>query len=256
MEYVKHYGYKIPKHLAAKTGTLSDFTKVSEMHIETMLRLTGIPIHGNIVEIGCGVGRDAMALTTKLAADGTYLGIDIIGESIEWAKENITKQHKNFEFFHINIKDDQHNPTGNQRTNEAFIPKPDLSIDYIFLHSVFTHMHSDGVNTYMKEFSRVLKSGSYVYMSMFLVDDSILKHLLKIGGGGLRKMTFQHEIENGLYHNDPKVLPGSTAYSLTAIERFCKDTELSIMSLHRGSWSRFFKKPDVHGQDVVILYKK
>ena len=41
----------------------------------------------NVLEVGCGIGRDAIPLTQILSPNANYTGIDIIGRSIEWCQK-------------------------------------------------------------------------------------------------------------------------------------------------------------------------
>jgi predicted O-methyltransferase YrrM len=87
---VRHMGFDIPYRLAWRTGTLQNFTEVSQKHMDVLRTYGAISEATDIVEIGCGVGRDAIALLPKLPKDGSYLGIDIMGDSIAWAQEHHT----------------------------------------------------------------------------------------------------------------------------------------------------------------------
>jgi predicted TPR repeat methyltransferase len=53
--------------------------------IDLAFELAGNPEHANVVEIGCGDGRDAKEITRRA---GTYLGIDISEGLIKLAREH------------------------------------------------------------------------------------------------------------------------------------------------------------------------
>ena len=75
---VEHHGYQIPRNLAWRTGRLDRFRKVSDEHIANLRTYASLDSANTVVEIGCGVGRDAIPLTHILPSDGRYTGIDII----------------------------------------------------------------------------------------------------------------------------------------------------------------------------------
>jgi SAM-dependent methyltransferase len=251
---IEHHGFKIPRHLAWRTGRLEHFGEVSDEHIEHLKKYAQLADTRNVVEIGCGVGRDAIPLTKILSHEGSYLGIDIMKQSIAWASENITPRAGNFRFVHFDVADAQHNPGGSKAMREHRIPCADESQDLVFLYSVFTHMFPDDASYYLKEFTRILRPSGRVLASMFTMDRSLQPHLLAIGGGGLRNLTFSHELEDGFFHNDPAVVPGATAYSLERFGRMLREAGLFPERFVRGSWRKdgVF---EVNDQDILVLRK-
>ena len=251
---VDHHGFQIPRNLAWRTGRLDKFREVSDEHIAHLETYASLRSARNVVEIGCGVGRDAIPLTGLLPHDGTYLGIDVIRPSIQWACENITAKAQNFRFVHFDVSDAQHNPGGGSAMTTYSIPAEDESTDLIFLNSVFTHMFPTDDAHYISEFARLLRPGGRVLASMFTMEADLIPYLRRIGGGGLRNLTFAHEVEPGFFHNDPDVVPGATAYALSRIRTMATDVGLTPARFVRGSW----RKDDgfaVEGQDLVILQK-
>ena len=251
---VEHHGYQIPRNLAWRTGRLDRFREVSDEHIAHLRRFAGLDEARNVVEIGCGVGRDAIPLTRILPADGSYLGIDIIRPSIQWAKANICPNAPHFQFNCFDVSDAQHNPGGARDMTSYRIPARDRSVDLVFLYSVFTHMFPADVAHYLAEFGRILRPGGRVLASMFTMDAQLIPYLASIGGGGLRNLTFAHEVEPGFFHNDPEVVPGATAYSLARLREMAEQAGLAPARFIRGSWRRD-GEGEVEGQDLVILQK-
>ena len=252
MNLVEHHGYQIPRKLAVKTGTLPDFTAVSDHHIQLLEKYGDLHSSMNVLEIGCGVGRDAITLSRVLSSEGSYIGIDIIRESINWAAENIALP--NFKFVHFDVSDQQHNPRGTGSMRDYQVPSENSSADLVFLFSVFTHMFPGDVSKYLREFSRVMKPHAKAVASMFVVNREVQKHLISIGGGGLRKLTFAHEVEPGFFHNDPDVVPGATGYSRERIEIMAKDAGLILHRVAKGSWSREGHF-EIQGQDLIVFQK-
>ena len=251
---VEHHGYRIPRHLAWRTGRLDRFREVSDEHLDALTRFAGLGAARDVIEIGCGVGRDAIPLTGILPEDGSYLGIDIIRPSIDWAVANITPRAPRFRFVHFDVADRQHNPGGGEAMTAYRIPAEDAGTDLVFLFSVFTHMFPQDVAHYLGEFARVLRPGGRVLASMFTMERDLIPWLQGIGGGGLRSLTFAHEVEPGFFHNDPAVVPGATAYSLARVGKMARDAGLVPTGFVRGAWRRD-GTGDVGGQDLVILTK-
>ena len=169
---------------------------------------------------GCGIGRDAIQLT-DIIISGSYIGIDIIGPSIAWCAGNISKAHENFKFFHLNIKDQLHNPNGTLSTRDCTLPVNDGSVDRIILWSVFTHMFAADIAHYLQEFGRVLKPDGLVYATCFVVDDDIIdtarRTNLTIYG-----LTFEHLYEQGCFVQDAERPAGAVAYTEEALYKIVR----------------------------------
>jgi SAM-dependent methyltransferase len=81
-------GYEIPIDLMNLTGGGPDtFGAISDQHIEHLRKHVGLYANQRIVEIGCGIGRDAIPLTRILGTEGHYIGIDVTKPSIEGAQQ-------------------------------------------------------------------------------------------------------------------------------------------------------------------------
>ena len=168
-------GYDIPVDLMELTGGgPATFDVISQGHIDNLRRWIGLEPTHTVLEIGCGIGRDAIPLT-EILSEGRYVGIDIIKRSIDWCTDNIAKRHPNFDFYHYDVQDQLHNPDGTTRTTDIRIPLPDKSVDRIVLFSVFTHMFQPEIEHYLREFHRLLKPSGLVYATTFLFNDEILK---------------------------------------------------------------------------------
>jgi ubiquinone/menaquinone biosynthesis C-methylase UbiE len=76
------------------------------------------------------------------------------------------------------------------------LPISDKSVDRIILWSVFTHMFRADISHYLKEFSRVLRPGGFVFATCFIVDDDVIASAQKtnLTPYGLR---FAHLYEPG-----------------------------------------------------------
>lgn len=253
-DFFKYKGYKIPTHLVELTGAGPDsFDRIAQHHAKTLNDVVGIASDHAILEIGCGIGRDAMLLA-ETVAKGSYIGVDIIKPSIDWCSDNIGKDHRNFEFFHLDIKDQLHNPHGSLLTPDCTLPAKDGSIERIILWSVFTHMFAEDIAHYMREFNRVLKSNGLVYASCFVVDDDVIdaarRTNLTIYG-----LTFEHLYESGCFVQDRERPAAAVAFTQEAIYKITRAGGLELAQpIIRGSWSGHYRSP--HGQDAIILQKR
>src|SRR5258705_4096935 len=103
-ELFEYEGYKIPLNLIYLTGGgVSTWDAISKGHMWQYSKYCPIEPNHTVLEVGCGVGRDAIQLTKHLSGEGEYFGVDIIKPSIEWCKANISSRYPNFHFFHYNV---------------------------------------------------------------------------------------------------------------------------------------------------------
>ena len=138
--------------------------------LEQLQRNTSISPASDVLEIGCGCGRTAYALTEYLES-GSYTGMDIERVSLnDCMNSKYFSKMKNFKFDLLDVHNPEFNPNGKHDASVYKFPYADNSFDVIFLISVFTHMLSDDVENYIKEISRMLRPDGYAMISVFLMD--------------------------------------------------------------------------------------
>jgi ubiquinone/menaquinone biosynthesis C-methylase UbiE len=233
-------------------GGPDTFEAISDWHVRSLAEHTPIVGDHHVLEIGCGIGRDAIPFTGIIGPNGSYLGIDIVPDSIRWCRQHISAKHPNFRFVHFDIKDQLHNPTGTRTTCEMILPAADCSIDRIFLWSVFTHMTEPNITHYLREFARVLKPEGLIFATWFVVDQEILAKAKTVDLTPFH-LRFEHQVGPDCYVNDLANPLGAVAYTKTAISRMldAADLVLSVETLP-GSWSGFYSEPK-GAQDITIL---
>lgn len=249
-------GYKIPIDLINLTGGgVDDWDAISVGHVDLYRRYT--PLHSDhvVLEVGCGVGRDAIQLVDILSERGRYIGFDIILPSIDWAQQNISTQYSNFEFVYFDVESQIHNPGGEIDSADVRLPAEDASVDRVFLHSVFTHMFAKGIVHYLKEFRRVLKPDGLVLASFFIVDEIALRMVRTTDGGKQHRhqLSFEHKREPGCFINDLKFPEGAVAYTPLKLKAMLFQGGLGIHGrhVHRGVWSGV--QDASNGQDIIVL---
>jgi cyclopropane fatty-acyl-phospholipid synthase-like methyltransferase len=214
------------------------FDASSADHIVRLQRHVGIAADFTVLEIGCGIGRDAIPLTEILSAasGGRYIGTDIVAGSIAWCRANIQARHPHFVFHHLNIRHDLYNPAGTVEPLRAALPAADSSVDRIIAQSVFTHMLQPEVEHYLAEFRRVLKPGSKAFTTTFIYDDAILQKASTVNLTPFN-LRFAHPMGNGCRVNDPQRPTVAVAYTAELLDR---------------GWSGFFEQTE-DGQDALVL---
>lgn len=251
----QYMGYSIPMDLVYLTGGgPDDWDRISKDHMHMYSKYTPILPDDFIIDIGCGVGREAFQLFDVLSNKGKYIGIDIIRPSIEWCQDNITPKHKNFTFRFYDIKSQIHNGEGTIKTNEIKLPAKDGTVDRIVLHSVFTHMFEEDIMHYLKEFRRVLKPDGLVLASFFVVDQKALDALAKgLSSGHRHPLSFKYKLNKDTFINDETYPEGAIGYTPKKIKSMLRKAGLALHGrhVHRGVWSGITEASN--GQDILIL---
>ncbi|MDZ7627822.1 MAG: class I SAM-dependent methyltransferase [Parvularculaceae bacterium] len=248
-------GFDLPVDLVNKTGGgVETFEKLTQHHINLLKRFLDIKPTHHVLEIGCGIGRDAIPLTETLSSEGCYLGIDIIEPSIEFCRNNITARHPNFQFLHYNIKDDLHNPEGKDRMVDQRLPLDDNSVDRIFAWSVLTHLWEEDIRHYLAEFRRVLKADGLAYLTCFLVSPEIVKAAVD-NNPTRAHLTFRHKVSDECFIDVKEMPLGAIGFTANCFRRMVADSGLKMeRDFIRGAWSGFWADAE-DGQDGMLLSK-
>ena len=126
-----------------------DFEEIGREFKDHLVKLAGLKPNHRVLDIGCGIGRMAVPLTSYLSPQGSYWGIEIVKEGIRWCGSHITPRYPNFRFMHADIYNKFYNPTGPLAASKYRVPFDDKSFDVVFLTSVFTHMLPDDLVHYL-----------------------------------------------------------------------------------------------------------
>jgi ubiquinone/menaquinone biosynthesis C-methylase UbiE len=147
-----------------------DFHDIGQQFLRYHIDLANLRPDEAVLDVGCGIGRMAAALTGYLNENGRYDGFDIVKRGIVWCTRHIGRKHPNFRFSHSDVYNKAFNPTGKFTAAEYQFPYPSASFDYVFVYSVFTHMITDDLENYAKEIARVLKPGGRCLITHFLLN--------------------------------------------------------------------------------------
>lgn len=163
-----------PEHLVSFIGG-GDFHKVGRRFVDRFKELCAVQPDERVLDVGCGVGRMAVPLVPYLGDAGSYEGLDILPEAIEWCSREITTRHPNFRFKLADVRNEKYNPGGAVSAQDYSLPYPDDEFDVAFAASVFTHLFPEEVQGYLSEIARVLKPGGRCLASFFLLNDESLE---------------------------------------------------------------------------------
>jgi len=227
-----------------------DFLEQGLHQLSLLQRHIDIRPNHEVLDIGCGQGRTAVALTRYLNNMGRYIGIDIMPRAIQWCESRISKRHHNFRFHLIH--------SHNQLYQDSLLPKShillpfaDASFDKCFLFSVFTHLTESSVRGYMAEINRVLRPNEYCLCTMFVYDKGS-EHRISDQNDGMKfpYMRSGHRLMN------ERVEEANVAYDINLISEMVAATGLSITNYTEGYWKDWVKKSAENSfQDLIILRK-
>jgi SAM-dependent methyltransferase len=217
--------------------------------LESFIRLCDLQSYHRVLDVGCGIGKQAVPLTRYLDSTGSYEGFDIVDHGIRWCQREITSRFPNFRFRHVDVFNKHYNPQGKVLPSHWTFPYADAEFDFVCLISVFTHMLSEAVLNYISEISRVLKPGGKAFISFFLLND-VSRRLIAEG-----KSTIPLTHERADYSVlDPEFPETTVGLSESFVQKCYYDSRFDISSIHYGSWcgrndAKFY-------QDIVLSVRR
>lgn len=222
---------------------------IGEKDLEFLINLGKLNSSDNILDIGCGMGGVAIALT-KYLSDGTkYEGLDISPTVINYCNDHINKRFSNFHFSLIDINNKMYNPDGKYEGSNYKFSFDDKSFDFIFLTSVFTHLNLEVTENYLNEISRMLKPEGRCYMSFHLLNKEIENRIDR----GLARLTFKNQFD-GFRAQNKNTPERNIAFKEEIIKKLLEDNDLILNQIHYGKWSGY--KNGITNQDVIVVTKK
>jgi SAM-dependent methyltransferase len=125
------------------------------------------------LDVGCGAGRMAVPYTEYLTS-GSYEGFDIVPSWISWCQKNISARYSNVRFTWVDVYSKHYNSKGKVAARDFVFPYATSSFDCAMLMSIFTHMLPDGIENYIRQLARVLKTHGKAYVTTLLLNDESL----------------------------------------------------------------------------------
>lgn len=242
-----------PRSLVAKAAGKSvvPWIEIGDRWVETMRMWGGLEPHHRVLDVGCGVGRMAIALASYLGDHGSYEGFDIQERAIRWCKREIEPRWPRARFHFVDVRNPEYRRRGGENASTFRFPFDDEEFDFVFLTSVFTHMLRDEVENYLSETRRVLASRGRCLITYYLLNAEVRR---AIEGGGARH-AFAHEVAPGCYVERRRSLRAAVAYDQAVVEQLYRDVGLELIPpVHHGSWSGAYGEAR-HGQDTVVAVR-
>lgn len=234
-------GIQLPGKSILFTGG-GDFLETGKRFTEYFKKHGQLQAGERVLDIGSGMGRMAIPLTSYLNNSADYFGIDIMPNAIDWCTKNITSKFKNFRFIHIPLENDLYIKEG-LPGSEVTLPFDDYSLDFIFAISVFTHLLPSEVERYFLEISRCLSAHGRLFITLFIYEDEEL--LLHNSFEQFKPQDHRHALMS------EKVKAANVAYHWEYIKTVATNHNLSIIYKSEGSWRNNIPAEDF--QDFIVI---
>ena len=236
-----------PLYLRRHVGPLRTFEASGAEFMSYLRLLVEILPSERILDIGCGCGLMALHLKEYLDQQGSYVGVDLHGPSINWCRRHIARNHQNFEFRHIDVQSLAYNPRGEIKGDSYTFPYDSKSFDVVLLKSVFTHMRPAEVENYLTEVARLLKDNGRCLATFFLLNQK--QRNLAAEDRNVFNFGFGTEEWRYVYEHSPE---SASAYDEDYILNLLEKHGLKLSApIFYGQWSG---RPDgLSFQDMLVI---
>ncbi|UOQ61599.1 class I SAM-dependent methyltransferase [Leucobacter rhizosphaerae] len=212
-----------------------------------ILTRQALPDHARILDLGCGYGRIALELATRLTPEQQYIGLDPHADAVAWASANITPAHPNLTFARVDIESQVYNAEGTIDGAQYRFPFADASLDLVTLISVMTHVDFGTVTAYVREAARTLAPTGRLVATFFLLDDEVDRLLAE--GRSEYTMRWPHGPSRVEDASSPEL---AIAHPRALVLRALRDAGFAEPEVAHGHWSG---RPDcgpMDYQDLII----
>lgn len=168
-----------------------DYTTLGDLNIALARAHAALGEGDHVLDIGCAIGRNALALHRRFGDSVAYDGFDIVRFGVTWCRKWARRHAPGYRFHHADLANALYNPRGRLNPLDYRFPCEDASIDVSLSTSVYTHMIPAEVAHYLSETARVTRNGGRAYATAFLDDaDSRAAR-----AAGRAMFAFDHAIE-------------------------------------------------------------
>ncbi len=224
-----------------------DFEASGEEFLKYFVELAGLDPAHRVLEVGSGIGRMARPLTRYLVS-GSYEGLDIVPQGIDWCQRNISRRYPGFRFQLADVRNLMYNPRGKFEAAEYRFPFGNEEFDFIYLTSVFTHMRKREMEHYVCEIARTLRPRGVCLATYFLLNDQS-RSLMKTGQNSL---DFEYLLD-GCWTDDKIVPEHAIAFDEQYIRALYNDLRLTVEAFRSGFWCG--RQEFLSYQDIIVVRK-
>jgi len=174
-DHIEYNGLTLPaKHFRLCGLEFRDdayYVNSTQAEADRLVQHFGLNLSSRVLDVGCGMGRLPTGIIQRVGDIQNYMGIDVMRRPINWCQKYIGSQHPNFHFVHIDVTNQLYNPSGQNINADFRLPSEAQSFDIIYLYSVFSHMTTEHLRQYVKEFQRLLAPSGGVFLTAFIEEN-------------------------------------------------------------------------------------
>lgn len=230
-------------------ASAKDYLMQGQNQLQMLKEYANLEPSHQVLDIGSGIGRTAIALTSYLNKDGSYEGFDVVERGVQWCNSRIHKEHTNFKFKYVPLFNDLYN-TATLKASEFVFPYADNTIDVAFSFSVFTHMQIEEVQHYFNQVYRVLKPGGVCFSTFFLYDDASEEFIST-------KKDFSFPVEkNGYRLMNDSVKSGNIAIHKNKLFHMLSQEHFEQVKIIDGFWKDEVRDTAKKEYQDIVVFKK
>jgi len=207
------------------------FIPLGNRLVQLMVERGGLVKGMNVLDVGCGIGRNAVALSKRFANNLHYVGFDIVRFGIVWCRKRFSGS-ENYRFIHADIYNSFYNPRGSGNADSYVFPSADKSVDFIFATSVYTHMQASEVDHYLAETARCLKYGGKAYFTCFILDAESNAQI----ASNKTLFSFRHRSGSAAFTESVDEPDLAVAFDRVTFEAMAAKAGLIVSAFYPGSW--------------------
>lgn len=219
--------------------------------MDILVDQAGLASGDRILDIGCGCGRLAAALTQHIGPHGSYRGVDIVAGLVDFANRHIAQRFPNFTFLTLQRDNPAYDPWRHQGASLVITSLEEAcdpgTIDLCIATSLFTHLDTEMARETLAAMRRALAPDGRALISLFLLDAGV-RALIRRGRAAFQ---FEHAYGEGTYVQDPGGPLGALAFASDHFVALLAEQELYVERALYGNWPN--RPHHVSGQDILIV---
>jgi SAM-dependent methyltransferase len=228
-----------------------DFKKAGARFLQAAVD-AGLEPHHALLDLGCGVGRLAVALSQYLDERGRYVGLDTDRKAITVCNEWIGSKLPQFTFVWADVFNTSYNPSAEAKAAKYRFPFDDDAFDFVFSNSLFTHLVPDDARNYFHEIGRVLKPGGRTVNTIFLLNEESLPLI----ESGESPQGVLHEFGDLARVKRPNRPEAWIALDEDFVRQAHNEAGLGIEAVRYGAWSgRAASGPGLGKKDIIVAQR-